>query len=69
MNLQQKVKKPTMPNYLILESPPAKKQDGFKEAPKVHVSELSEEQALEFANLMKDTFIEHHKKLVSNKEM
>jgi len=32
-----------VPNYVIQEVPPGRRQDGFKEAPKYHLSELSDD--------------------------
>ena len=31
------------PNYVIVDTPPRPRSEGFQEAPKYHVSELSEE--------------------------
>lgn len=33
----------SVPNYVTVKMPPGNKQDGFREAPKFHLSELSEE--------------------------
>lgn len=68
MIVEQKVLKPTMPTVIMLEQVTAKKQDGpgFQKLGSIAVKDLTEEQAIEYAELMKETFIEHWKKL-SNK--
>ena len=40
VTIQTKVKPFTVPNYVIAEMPPGKREEGFKEAPKYHLSEL-----------------------------
>lgn len=62
MEIKQKVRKPIMPSEIYLEVPVGKRQDGFNlSSGKILVSDLTEEQANEYAELMKQTFIEHWK--------
>ena len=57
------IKKPEMPSNVYLEMPPGRKQDGFCPTDKapgaIKVRDLSREEAGEYAELMKQTFIEH----------
>ena len=42
-NIKLKLKPFTAPSYVIVDEPERKRQDGFKEARKYHVSELDED--------------------------
>lgn len=59
MEKKFKLLPPTMPNFLSLEMPAGRREDGIKEAPKISVSDLSKEEALEYGELMKQAFINH----------
>ena len=50
---------PMMPNFISIKMPIGKRKDGFKPAPQVAVSDLSKDEAEEYAELMKQTFIAH----------
>jgi len=50
---------PTMSNFITYNSAPVRRQDGFRNAPSIHVYELSEKEANEYAELMKQTFLKH----------
>lgn len=55
-----------MPNFLPCETSAKPRQDGLKlEQNRIAVSELSEEEAIEYGELLKQTFIEHWRKKVS----
>jgi hypothetical protein len=55
-----KIKPPIMPNYVQLEMPPGKRQDGLQmDKGKIPISDLTREEAEEFGELMKQTFIKH----------
>lgn len=61
--MERKVKllPPMMPNFISIESPPRPRQEGLVERYKISVSELTNDEAVEYGELMKQTFIEHHK--------
>jgi hypothetical protein len=62
MEIKSKIKKPVMPSHIFIEQPIGKRQEGFKQSiGKIPVKDLTEEQANEYAELMKKTFIEHWK--------
>lgn len=50
-----------MPDRIPVEGAPGKKQDGFKPDAGIPVEELSEKDAENYGNLLKDTFMEHWK--------
>jgi len=50
---------PMMPNFIFYDVPAQPRQAGFNEKPKISVIDLSEEEAVEYGELMKKTFIEH----------
>ena len=50
---------PIMPNFITYNSAPVRRQDGFRNAPSIPVDELSEDEANEYAELMKQTFLKH----------
>lgn len=54
-----KIQPPVMPNFFQYEMPTGKRQDGFKLAHSIPISELSEEEAIEFSEMMKQEFIKH----------
>jgi hypothetical protein len=57
---------PTMPNFISYEGPARPKQEGFSaEKNCIPVSDLSEEEARQYAEEMKAAFIEHWKELKS----
>lgn len=61
MKIDVKIKMIQMPNFLILETPPVEKQDGFRHGSTIPIGELSEEQANEYAEEMKQSFLNHWK--------
>lgn len=54
-----KIAPPLMPNFFHYEMAPVKRQEGFKLNHEIPISELSEEEAYEFAEMMKQEFIKH----------
>lgn len=48
-----------MPNFISIEMPPRPRQDGYIESPKIDVKDLTRTEAEEYAELMKQTFLEH----------
>jgi hypothetical protein len=67
MEIVSKVKKPIMPNEIFIESTKVgKKQDGFiNTLGKIAVRDLTEKQAVEYAQLMSSTFLEHWQELIN----
>jgi hypothetical protein len=70
MEIKLNIKKPIMPSEIFMEQPIGKRQDGFNPSKgnifnpskgSIKVKDLTEEQAYEYAELMKQTFIEHWK--------
>jgi len=61
MEQQLKIIPPTMPNFFRYEMPVGQRQDGFKENSGTPIEELSEEEANEFAEMMKQEFLKHWK--------
>jgi hypothetical protein len=60
MKLEFKLLPPLMPNFISYEIPVGKRQDGFNlDANKIPITELTQSQAEEYGELMKQTFIEH----------
>ena len=60
MERKIKILAPTMPNYITYEVPAGNRQDGFKpNNNSFPIAMLSQEEALEYAELMKQTFIKH----------
>lgn len=62
MEKKLKLLPPMMPNFISVDRPVGKRQDGFNaDNFKFPIQELSEEEAIEYGELMKQTFIEHWK--------
>lgn len=60
MEKKFKLLPPMMPNFLSIEQPARSKQDGLSDF-KVRVCELTNEEAEQYGELMKQAFIQHHK--------
>jgi hypothetical protein len=52
---------PLMPNYIGIKKEAALKQDGFKADQGFDIANFTKEEAEEYADLMRKTFIEHWK--------
>lgn len=50
----------SMPNFISIERPAGLRQEGFSEGFKIDIVELTESEANEYAELMKNSFIEHY---------
>ena len=61
MEKKFKLLPPTMPNFISMETPVGKRQDGIGEPRRISIAEFSEEEAEQYGELMKQTFIEHCK--------
>lgn len=68
MELKVKLQAPMMPNFISIETPPRPKEEGFKESYKVRVCELTNEEAEQYGELMKQAFIRHHKEHVAREQ-
>jgi len=56
-----KIIPPKMPNFVSFEKEAQLKQDGFKVDEGFDIANFTENEALEFAELMKREFLEHYK--------
>ena len=61
MKYELELNPPLMPNFITFKAKVGKKEDGFKPSSAIPISDLTEEQAIEYAELMKQTFINHWK--------
>jgi hypothetical protein len=61
MKMEKKFKllPPTMPNFISYETPVKRRQDGSTWNVGLNVSDLKREEAEEYGELMKQTFIKH----------
>lgn len=60
MKYEMSLKMPTMPNFLSIGGfPPGRREDGFKEGPKIDVAQLTDEQLGEFIKEWGETFRVH----------
>lgn len=59
MDFNVKLVMPMMPNFLSIQMPPGRREDGFKEGPKISVADLSDEQVEQFISLWGEAFREH----------
>lgn len=57
-----KLNPPIMPNFISVDTGKKLRQEGFIPGLTIPVKDLSKEEAEEFAELMKQTFIEHWEK-------
>jgi len=64
MKIDFELNPPNMPNFITYGKPKVgKRQDGFQvNTQSIHVSNLSEDEAIAYGELMKQTFIEHWRK-------
>jgi len=61
-----KLKPPTMPNFIIVEMPAGRREDGFNQLPSFPITDFTSEEAEEYGELMKQTFIKHYNEKVRN---
>jgi len=50
---------PIMPNFFFYEEKPGRMEDGFKQKESHPITDFTKEEAEEFAELMKETFMKH----------
>lgn len=61
MKVEFELLPPRMPNFVEMKVPPKTRQEGFSEGMSIVVEDLTEQQANEFADLMRAAFIDHWK--------
>lgn len=59
---------PTMPNFVQFKHKAGLKQDGFKVDGGVPISDFTEDEAHEYAELMRQAFLKHWKEKQPNKQ-
>lgn len=59
---------PVMPNFAMFKKEAGLRQDGFKADAGFDIANFTEEEAIEYAELMKQTFLEHYKNRKSRKQ-
>ena len=52
---------PMMPIFVMFKKEAGKRQDGFKSGDGYPIADFTEQEAIEYGELMKQTFIEHWK--------
>lgn len=68
MNKSFEILPPTMPNFVNFKQKAGLKQDGLKVSSSFDITDFTEEEeAEEFAELMRKTFIEHYNKRKNEK--
>ncbi len=60
MEKRFKVIPPSMPNFVRFEKEAQLRQEGFKVDEGFHIKNFTPEEAIEFAELMKQTFLDHY---------
>lgn len=69
MKIEFELIPPTMPNYVRYKQPPQTKEQGFKaDAPGIDIAHFNEDEAMQFAELMKDEFLRHWNERRKNKQ-
>lgn len=59
MEKKFKIAPPSMPNFVRFEVPPGKREDGVKFEQGFAISDFTHEEAIEYAELMRVTFMAH----------
>ena len=67
MTKQLEILPPMMPNYVSYRKPTGKRQDGIEFNNKFDIVEFTEQEAIDYGELMKQVFIEHYKQRKSGK--
>lgn len=65
MEYKVKLKAPFMPNFISIETPPRPKCEVLQESYKIRVCELTNEEAEQYGELMKQAFIQHYKEHIA----
>jgi hypothetical protein len=67
MERKFKLLPPTMPNFVFMEMPPRPKEEGIDfDRGKISITDFTREEAEEYGELMKQTFIKHWEFKTSN---
>lgn len=61
MKIKVKLLPPNMPNFIRIKIEAGLRQDVTNENNAIDIATLTEDEALEFAELMKQTFLEHYR--------
>lgn len=61
--IEQKLITPSVPNFIIVESLPSKRQDGFKEGPKISIGDLPDAVLEEIANDWKNALLQRARQM------
>jgi len=64
MEKKFKLKMVSMPNFLNIEMPPRPREEGFSTGATIPISDLTPEEAAEYAEWMRLSFLEHWKQKV-----
>lgn len=67
MNIKFEVLPPSMPNFIRFKQEAGIRQDGYKLTEAFPISNLTMDEAYEFAELMKQTFIKHWEEKTKSK--
>lgn len=68
MEKKFEVPPPTMPNYARFKQKAGLKQDGCKITEGFPIADFTEEEAKEYAELMRNAFMEHYRTMQANKK-
>jgi uncharacterized protein YkvS len=67
MNIKLEILPPTMPNFIRFKQEAGLRQDGYKINEGFPISNLTIDEAYEYAELMKQTFIKHWEEKTKSK--
>jgi hypothetical protein len=68
MDKSFRLQPPPIANFIFIEAKPGLKQEGFTPGIKILISDLSESEADEYANLIRKTFLIHWANKVETKK-
>jgi len=57
-----------MPNYISIDSPPRTGAESMQESYRIKVCELTNDEAEQYGELMKQAFIKHHKEHIAREQ-
>ncbi len=68
--MEKKVKllPPLMPNFISIDTPTRPRQEGLQVGYKIRVCELSYDEAIEYGELIKQTFIKHYEEHIKREK-
>jgi hypothetical protein len=61
MKIELKISPPKMPNFFSYDVAPGRREDGVNLGNSIPIESLSEDEAIEFGEMMKQEFIKHWK--------